>query len=85
MLDRSNVFNELAEGRGPEVNFSINGHEYKMRYYLADGIYISFLLQPLLKLFQLLNVVTESILVPHKRQLGKTLSKHLECCNLDFQ
>ncbi|KAL6552360.1 hypothetical protein OROHE_007724 [Orobanche hederae] len=35
VLDRSNVFHELAEDRGPEVNFSINGHEYKMGYYLA--------------------------------------------------
>ena len=39
MLDISNVFNELAEGRGPEVNFSINGHQYKMGHYLDDGIY----------------------------------------------
>ena len=39
MLERSNVFSELAQGRAPMVNYSINGHDYTMRYYLADGIY----------------------------------------------
>ena len=39
MLERSHVFNELVEGRALAVDYSINGHDYTMGYYLADGIY----------------------------------------------
>ncbi|XP_030939981.1 putative nuclease HARBI1 [Quercus lobata] len=39
VLERSPIFYELEQGRAPAVNYSINGHEYKMGYYLADGIY----------------------------------------------
>ena len=39
MLERSHVFNEIAEGRAPAVHYSINDHDYTMGYYLADGIY----------------------------------------------
>ena len=39
VLKRPYVFNELAEGRTIAVHYSINGHNYTMGYYLADGIY----------------------------------------------
>ncbi|XP_055961572.1 uncharacterized protein LOC126678954 [Mercurialis annua] len=41
VLERSFLFTELAEGRAPPANYSVNGHEYNMGYYLADGIYPS--------------------------------------------
>jgi hypothetical protein len=39
VFDRSPIFAALAEGRTAPVNYTINGHEYTMRYYLADEIY----------------------------------------------
>ena len=39
MLERSHVFNELVEGCASAVHYSINGYDYIMIYYLADGIY----------------------------------------------
>ena len=39
MLEQSHVFSELAQGRAPAVNYSINGDDYTMGYYLADDIY----------------------------------------------
>ncbi|XP_028106044.1 uncharacterized protein LOC114305092 [Camellia sinensis] len=39
VLERSFVFTELAQGRAPAINYTINGNEYTMGYYLANGIY----------------------------------------------
>ncbi|XP_021730589.1 uncharacterized protein LOC110697530 [Chenopodium quinoa] len=39
VLSRSNLFQEMLQGRAPEVQFTINETEYNMGYYLTDGIY----------------------------------------------
>ncbi|XP_076921986.1 uncharacterized protein LOC143583615 [Bidens hawaiensis] len=39
VLERSFVLTKLAQGRAPSVNYAINGHDYTMGYYHADGIY----------------------------------------------
>jgi hypothetical protein len=39
VLHRSPIFDNLARGSATEVHFTVNGNDYNMGYYLADGIY----------------------------------------------
>ncbi|XP_021743214.1 uncharacterized protein LOC110709310 [Chenopodium quinoa] len=39
ILQRSPMFDDICEGRAPEVSFNVNGNRYNMGYYLTDGIY----------------------------------------------
>ena len=39
VLDHSPMFDEFLQGRTPPTNYSINGRNYSMGYYLTDDIY----------------------------------------------
>ncbi|XP_061999069.1 uncharacterized protein LOC133716375 [Rosa rugosa] len=39
VLDCSHLFDELAEGHGPTVNYFLNQKPHTIGYYLTDGIY----------------------------------------------
>ncbi|XP_047949283.1 uncharacterized protein LOC125195131 [Salvia hispanica] len=39
VLNSSNLFADQCRGRGPAIEFTANGRQYRMGYYLADGIY----------------------------------------------
>jgi len=39
VLDRSLAFDELYQDRAPKCEYIRNGHEYKIEYFLSDGIY----------------------------------------------
>ena len=39
VLNNSDLFAEVLNGKAPAINFVANNRQYKMGYYLADGIY----------------------------------------------
>jgi hypothetical protein len=39
VLNQSHLFVEQLRGEAPKVQYSINGREYNIGYYLVDGIY----------------------------------------------
>ena len=41
VVHRSPILARLAQGEGPHVNYTINGNEYTMSYFLTDDIYPS--------------------------------------------
>ena len=39
VLNKSPLFIDAIKGEAPRVNYNVNGMQYDMGYYLADGIY----------------------------------------------
>lgn len=44
VLHRSHLLARLASGDAPTYNYTVNGHDYTMGYYLVDGIYSEWLM-----------------------------------------
>ncbi|XP_074356503.1 uncharacterized protein LOC141696232 [Apium graveolens] len=81
--DRSHLFEDLAESHGPKVRYTVNGYEYNMGYYLADGIYpsrttfVKTISKPQGKKRKYFAYAQESV--------RKDVEEHLEFYNLDLQ
>ncbi|KAL7585920.1 hypothetical protein Lser_V15G45129 [Lactuca serriola] len=39
VLQASSIFDDILQGKAPEMPYVVNGNEYKCKYYLGDGIY----------------------------------------------
>ncbi|KAL0641912.1 hypothetical protein Bca4012_103413 [Brassica carinata] len=72
ILDRSPVFDEIVNGNAPEVNFYVNGTEYHLAYYLADGIYPKW------------ATFIQSIRLP-QGQKNRLFAKRQESCRKDVE
>ncbi|XP_020270507.1 uncharacterized protein LOC109845647 [Asparagus officinalis] len=72
VLDRSPVFDDIESGEAPRVNFTVNGREYNLAYYLADGIYPKWL------------VFVQSIQMPQGNK-HQFFAKQQESCRKDVE
>ncbi|XP_047325094.1 uncharacterized protein LOC124928888 [Impatiens glandulifera] len=72
VLDRSPIFDDIESSETPTVNFIVNGRQYNLAYYLADGIYPKW------------PVFVQSIQMPQgdKAQL---FAKQQEACRKDVE
>ena len=72
VLQRSPVFDRLADGNAPEVTFEVNGSSYNKGYYLADGIYPNW------------SIFVKTIRVPNDEK-ERRFSKEQEACRKDVE
>ncbi|XP_074265517.1 uncharacterized protein LOC141587955 [Silene latifolia] len=74
--DRSPVFDDIFEGRAPQVNFVVNGHQYNMEYYLTDCIYlqwatfVKYISAPQIRKHKLFATYQESVRKDVERAFG---------------
>ncbi|KAK1695234.1 hypothetical protein QYE76_011931 [Lolium multiflorum] len=80
VLQRSPVFDRLAYGKSPNVDFEINGHHYTKGYYLSDGIYPPW--DTLVKTIRNPNSEQEARFAKEQEAAGKMSSERLASSKL---
>jgi len=81
VLDQSPLLKDLMYGQAPEITFTVIGKQYKMGYYLVDGIYPDW--KSSSRQFRSLRVPSVSCLQNDKKHSKKLLSRHLAFCRYD--
>ena len=82
VLSQSHLFVEQLRGEAPRVQYSINGRQYNLGYYLADAYIQSGLF--LLSLYVNHNVRNINFLLRSKKEQGRMLNAPLAFCSLVF-
>ena len=80
MLRRSHLFAQVASGKAPACNYTVNGHDYTMGYYLADGIYPPWSI--FVKTISDLKIKKRIFFPKHKEHAERILRGYLVCCKL---
>ncbi|XP_059636031.1 uncharacterized protein LOC132278244 [Cornus florida] len=73
VLDHFPVFNGIVNGQLPLVNYVVNGHHYRMGYYLFDGIYPKWV--TLMQTIPHPTTEKKNCLLSNKRHAGKMWNK----------
>ena len=82
VLHRSHLFAQVASGKAPACNYTINRHDYTMRYYLADGIYPTW--STFFKIISDPKIKKNIFLPKHKEHAERILIGYLVWCKLGF-
>jgi hypothetical protein len=76
VIEKSPMFDDVLQGRAPEVHFTVNGELFNMGYYLTDGIYprwatfVKSIPQPLLRKHRVFAAEQESARKDVERAFG---------------
>jgi hypothetical protein len=81
VIQRSPVFDDSTHGRTVSINFTVNGHQYNMRYHLWDKIYLEWATivktksHPMNAKYQTFATTHESTRIDVERAFGVLRSK----------
>lgn len=73
MLNHSPLFLDALKGEASQVQFSVNGNEYRTGYYLADGIYLEWV--AFMKSITLPQIEKHQLFAEHQKGARKDMER----------